>query len=267
MKIHILDKYGNKAKEIQTGLFEEPVREDLLYKIVEAEKIKHPSRPRLYAGMDRSASGKVQHKRHSWNTDRGRGMPRIPKKTMWRRGTQFSWIGAIVPSTRGGRRAHPPKGFGREKKINKKEYIKALLSSLSYISNIDKIKNRYQRLSEQDIKIKLPIVVEDKILSLKTKDQLIFFKKILGILYDVSIQKRAKRPGKGKLRGRRNKSNAGAVIVIGKNEKIKLNGFEIVKVNVLTVSDLVNGGARVAIFSENAIKELEDKLIKGNKTK
>src|SRR3989338_3587639 len=100
MKIQILDTEGKKTKEMTTELFEEPIREDLIFKVIEAEKTRQPYRPKLYAGMDRSASGKVQHKRHSWNTDRGRGMPRIPKKTMWRRGTQFSWIGAIIPSVR-----------------------------------------------------------------------------------------------------------------------------------------------------------------------
>ena len=40
---------------------------------------------------------------------------------MWRRSTQFYWIGAEVSSTRGGRRADPPKGLGVYKKINRNE--------------------------------------------------------------------------------------------------------------------------------------------------
>lgn len=261
MKIQVLDNEGKKAKEIETKLFDEPVRDDIIFKVFEAEKIKCPYRPKLYAGMNRSASGKVQHKRHSWNTDRGRGMSRIPKKTMWRRGTQFSWVGAIVPSTIGGRRAHPPKGYIRIKKINKKEYTKAMLSSLSYINSNEELNKKYDSLKDKKINLKLPLVVEDKLFSLKTKEILIALKKILGEVYSVSLQKRVQRPGKGKLRGRKNKRNAGALIVIAKDEKIKLNGVDIIKAKDLTVSDLVNGGARVTVFSENAIKELENKLL------
>ena len=264
-KIQVLDIEGKKKHEITTELFEEPIREDLIFKVIEAEKIKQPYSPKLYAGMNRSASGKVQHKRHSWNTDRGKGMPRIPKKTMWRRGTQFSWIGAIVPSTIGGRRAHPPKGDYHIKKINKKEMKKALLSALTYISTNEEIKKKYASLKNKKVDQKFPIIVEDKILNLKTKDFLKSLKHILGELYDVSIQKRATRAGIGKLRGRRYKKNAGALLVISKEEKIKVTGISVIRMNNLNVGDLADGGARVVIFTEKAIKELEAMLIGGKK--
>ena len=143
MKIQILDKEGKKVKEIETKLFEEPIRLDIISKVVEAEKIGQPYSSKFRAGMDRSASGNVTHRRHVWKTDRGRGQSRIPKKTFWRRGTQFSWEGAIVPSTRGGRRAHPPKGSVNLKKINKKEFRKALLSALSYVADNKELKKKY----------------------------------------------------------------------------------------------------------------------------
>jgi large subunit ribosomal protein L4e len=256
-KIQVLDIEGKKTKEITTELFEEPVREDLIFKIIEAEKTRQPYSPRQYAGMDRSASGKVQHKRHSWNSDRGRGMPRIPKKTMWRRGTQFSWIGAIVPSTIGGRRAHPPHGDVPDRKINKKELKKVLFSTLTFVSSVDEIKKKYATLAEKKIDVKLPLVVEDKILTLKTKELFKTLKKILGELYDVSIQKKAQRAGIGKLRGRRYKKNAGALLVIGHDEKAKIQGIEVLKVSELTIGDMADGGARVCIFTEKAIKDLE----------
>ena len=259
MKAQVLDIEGKKIKEITTHLFEEPIREDIISKIVEAEKTKQPYSPKLYAGMNRSASGNVSHKRHSWGSDRGRGMSRFPKKTMWRRGTQFSWIGAIIPSTRGGRRAHPPKGFLDLKKINKKELIKGILSALTYVSSIEEIKKKYFSLKDKKIELKFPIIVEDKILKLKTKE---FFKSlfmILGELYGVAVQKKKIRPGIGKLRGRKYKKNAGLLFVLGKNEDLKIKRIEIVKTKDLTVSNLASGGARLTMFSENAIKEL-DKL-------
>ena len=121
MKVQVLNIDGKKIKEKETGLFEEPVRIDIISKVVEAEKIKHPYSNTYLAGMNRSASGNIRHRRHVWKTDRGKGLSRIPRKIFWRRGTQFSWQGAIIPFARGGRRAHPPKAVIDLKKINKKE--------------------------------------------------------------------------------------------------------------------------------------------------
>ena len=259
MKAQILDINGKKIKEITTNLFEEPIREDIIYTVVEAEKIKEPYSPKYEAGMARSASGIQSKRRKVWKSDRGKGLSRIPRKIMWRRGTQFSWVGAIIPSAKGGRRAHPPKGLGKLKKINKKELKKALLSALTYSSSIKELKNKYTSLKDKEIKeIQLPIIVEDKILKLNTKDFLASLKKILNDFYDVAIQKKSKRAGIGKLRGRKYKKNAGVLLIISKEETMKIKGIEVVKTNELLVSDLANNGARLTLFTEKAIKELED---------
>ena len=256
-KIQVIDTDGKKVKEMTTTLFEEPIREDLILKIVEAEKTRQPYAPKRYAGMQRSASGSVMHTRHDWKSDRGRGMSRYPKKKMWRRGTQFSWEGAIVPSTKGGRRAHPPRVERVLKKINKKESIKALLSALTYVASIEQIKKKYTSLVNRKVELKLPLVVEDKMLKLKSKEFLGSIKKITGEVYSVSIQKKSTRAGIGKLRGRRNKKNAGLLLVIGNEENMKVTGISVVKANELRVTDLANCGARLTIFTENAIKDIE----------
>jgi len=266
MKAQILDINGKKIKEITTTLFEEPIREDIIYKIIEAEKIKHPSSTKLYAGMARSASGRIRHKRHAWKVSYGRGISRIPRKIMWRRGTQFSWVGAIIPSAKGGRRAHPPKNLERTKKINKKELNKALFSALTYSNSIAELKKKYSSLQDKEIKdLKFPIIIEDKILKLNTKDFLNALKNILKDFYPVAIQKKSKRAGVGKLRGRKYKKNAGALFIISKTENIKVKGVDIVKSNELAVSDLAENGARLVFFSEKAIKDLE--AVKENKIK
>ena len=257
MKLAILDINGKKTKEIITSLFEEPIREDLIFKIIEAEKTKHPYKPKQYAGMNRSASGNVLHTRHDWKTDRGRGMSRFPKKTMWRRGTQFSWVAAIIPSARGGRRAHPPHGEIKFKKINKKELKKALLSALTYVSSVEELRKKYSSLKDKKIEINLPLIVEDKILNLKSKEFFKTLKNILGELYEIAIQKKSTRAGIGKLRGRRYKKNAGLLLVIGKEENIKAQGIDVVKANKLKIIDLADCGARLSIFTEKAINELE----------
>ena len=257
-KIQILDINGKKIKEITTSLFEEPIREDIIYKVVEAEKIKEPYSPKYEAGMARSVSGTLSKRRHVWKSDRGKGLSRIPRKIMWRRGTQFSWVGAIIPSAKGGRRAHPPKGLGKIKKINKKELKKALLSALSYTASIKEMQKKYTSLENKEIKeMQFPIIVEDKILKLNTKDFLSALKKILKEFYEVAIQKKSKRAGIGKLRGRKYKKNAGVLLLIGKDEVMKIKGIEVVRTNELLVGDLANNGARLVMYTEKAIKELE----------
>jgi len=266
MKAQILDISGKKTKEITTKLFEEPIREDIIFKIIETEKIKQPWSHKLGAGMNNSASGKINHRRHVWRTSYGRGMSRVPRKVMWRRGTQFSWVGAIVPSTIGGRRAHGPKGIGKLKKINKKEFEKAFLSALTFTNSVEELKKKYSSLKNTEIRLSLPLIVEDKILELKTKDFFNSLKKILGESYPVAIKKKTIRAGIGKLRSRKNKSNAGVLFVIGNKEEKKIKGIEVIKAKNLIVTNLAANGARLTIFSEKAIEDLEDSIF-NKKTK
>ncbi len=257
MKLEILNVDGKKVKEMQTSLFEEPIREDIIFKVVEAERLKHPNANKFRAGMDGPASGANSKTRHKWKSDRGKGISRIPRKTMSRRGTQFNWVGAIIPSTRGGRRAHPPKAFVKFRKINKRELKKALLSALTYISSDNELKKKYSSLFDKKMSNKLPLVVESKILELKTKDFLESLKKILGEYHTVSLQSTSVRAGRGKTRGRKHKKNAGLLFVIGKNEEKNITGIEVLSTDDLRVSDLAMNGARLTIFTENAIKDLE----------
>jgi len=110
MKARILDTNGKKTKEITLpSFFSHKIRYDLIAKILEAKKTRQPYSPSPVAGNQHSASGKIRHRRHVWKTHYGKGISRIPRKIMTRRGSQFNWVGATIPSTRGGRRAHPPK--------------------------------------------------------------------------------------------------------------------------------------------------------------
>ena len=88
------------------------------------------------------------------------------------------------------------------------------------------------------------------------------WKKIIGEkLFSVAIQKKEVRSGRGKLRGRKYKSNAGMLLVLGNDEKLKTTAFDIVRVKELGVVDLANGGVgRLTVYTENAIKDLENKF-------
>jgi large subunit ribosomal protein L4e len=176
---------------------------------------------------------------------------------MSRRGSQFNWVGAEIPGARGGRKAHPPKTISmiNTKKINKKEMTIALKSALSATANKKFVTEKYERLNEKNIS-GLPFVVESKIVSLKTKDLISSLKKILGgDLFEVSLKKKKIRSGKGKMRGRKYKKNAGLLLVVGEKENVKTNIVEVKKAKGLNVTDLANGGAgRLVVTLKKQLK-------------
>ena len=71
------------------------------------------------------------------------------------------------------------------------------------------------------------------------------------------------RSGKGKLRGRKYKTNAGALLVLGQGEKIKTNLIEVKNADNLNVNDLARGGVgRIVIYTEEAIKNIDERFKK-----
>ena len=264
MKAQILDINGNKIREINLpNCFSQKIREDIVAKVLETKKTKQPYAPSPVGGKQHSASGKIRHRRHVWQTSYGRGMSRIPRKVMSHRGTQFNWVGAEISSARGGRRAHPPKvqAMMKEKRINKKELNIALISALSATANETKVVSKYKRLENKKIK-ELPFVVESKILNTKTKKLFESLKKILGKdLFEIAIKKKSLRSGKGKGRGRKYKANSGVLFVISKEDMSKTKAFDIVNVNNLSVKDVAKGGlGRLTIYTEKAIKDIGEKF-------
>lgn len=263
MKTAVLDINGNEKNKIDLPrVFSQQIREDVVAKVLEARKTKQPYSPSPVGGKQHSASGKMRHRRHVWQTHYGRGMSRIPRKVMSRRGSQFHWVGAEISSAVGGRRAHPPKVLSmiNTRKINKKELQIALASAISATASVKWISKRYQRLKEEEVK-KAPFIIESKMTDLKTKEMMASLGKILGDkIFEVISKVKEVRSGRGKLRGRKYKSNAGLLIVIGNKEKIKAKSIENVNVKSLNVNDLANGGlGRITLYTEEAVKELGEK--------
>ncbi|MCK4647843.1 50S ribosomal protein L4 [Candidatus Pacearchaeota archaeon] len=267
MKVNILDIQGKEKGNIELpSCFSAKIREDIVAKVLEAKKTMQPYAPSLVAGKQHSAKGKIVHRRHVWKSGYGRGASRVPRKIFSRRGSQFNWEAAEIPFARGGMRAHPPKVLGmiNTSKINKKEFKLAFLSALSATADEKKVAKKYDSIEEVK---KLPIIVESKITSLKTKEILSILQKILGEnLFNVAIKKKTIRSGKGKLRGRKYKSNAGMLFVVGEKEKLKTNTFDVKKVKNLGIKDLAQGGlGRLTMYTEQAIKELENKFKENKK--
>jgi len=261
MKANVLNLEGKKLREITLPKsFSADIREDIVAKVLEAKKSQQPYAPSLVGGKQHSASGIIRHRRHVWKTHYGHGISRIPRKIVSARGNRFNWIGAEISSTVGGRRAHPPKVLSmmNKKQINKKEMKIAFNSALSATADKKKISQRYQSLEKLDKDVPLVVLSVDKI---KVKELLTKLKKFLGKeLYDIVVKKKSVRAGRGTRRGRKYKSNAGLLIVIGKDEKLKTNAFEVVNVNKLGVTDLARGGlGRLTLYTEKAIKDLENK--------
>ena len=256
MKATLYTIEGKKKGEIELPeIFSSAIREDIVGRYFEINKFIQPYASDPKGGKKHSASGTISHKRHDWKGHYGRGIARIPRKTMWRRGTQFFWIGAEVSGTRGGRRAHPPKGIGKEKKINKKEIKIAINSGFASTGNEKYILKRYRSLSKLEIKV--PIIVESKLDNAKTKDILAILKAIFGNMFEkgLVLKKKEVRSGKGKSRGRKYKTNAGLLLVKGKDEKIKMKGLDVKSVDEVGIADLYPLG-RLALYTEKSLKEL-----------
>jgi len=270
-KTAVFDIYGKKAKEVPVPeFFFHPIREDIVAKILEGKKRAQPYSSSPVAGKQHAASGKIVHRRHVWRSGYGRGQSRIPRKITSRSGSQFRWIGAEVASTRGGRRAHPPKtitmiNYG---KANKKEAKLAFLSALSATADKKHVASKYGRINEKDIK-ELPLIVESGVTKLKSKELVTGLMKILGEnLFQIALRRKEVRRGKGKRRGRRYKKTAGVLLVLGKKENMKVKIADTKSVHNLGISDLASGGlGRLTVYTEQAIKDLEERFSGGKKKK
>ena len=149
MKADGFNSEGKKTKQIELPkVFSERIRDDIVSRILEGKKIKQPYAPSVMAGNWHSAAGILSHRRHVWKSDRGKGLSRLPRKIMSRRGSQFNWEGATAPHARGGRRAHPPKILKmlNRKKFNKKEMALALKSALAATANKKTVAKKYARI-------------------------------------------------------------------------------------------------------------------------
>jgi len=259
MKAKLLDINGKEKSKIDLPkCFSVKPREDVVAKVLEIRKTKQPYGPDPMAGKKASASGKLIHRRHVWKSQYGRGMSRIPRKRMSQRGSQFNWVGATSPNTRGGRRAHPPKPTSmiNTLKVNKKELELAMFSALSATTDSNFIITRYATIDKLNREV--PFIVESKITSLKSKELMKALENILGKeLMQIAIKEKTQRAGKGKMRGRKYKSNAGVLLVQGVEEKLKSPSIDIVKVSELGVTDLARGGlGRLTVYTEEAVKYL-----------
>jgi len=260
MKSKLIDKSGKEKGSVDLPKnFSAKIRGDILAKVFETQKGIHAQAfgSMEGAGAQYSASGISKKKRHDWKGTYGKGISRVPRKIMSRHGSSFNWIGATASNTRGGRRPHAPKSerilFG---KINKKEALIAFNSALAGTVDSKSLEKKYGK------KIESGFVFTSDILNTKTKDFVAIMRNIFGDAFYTVLKHKSIRAGIGKMRGRKYKSNAGLLFVVGNNESMKRKGVEVIAVKDLTIKELSPNGepGRLACYTEKAIKDIEERF-------
>ncbi len=256
MKATLYDISGKKKGDVvMPARFETHVREDLAARYAEASRVWQPHSTYSEAGKRHSASGTISHKRHDWKGQYGKGISRTPRKNMSRRGSQFNWVGAEVSNVRGGRSIHHPVGLRYYRKINKKEQVLALNSALAATTQTKYVQSRYARLNGTSVNA--PWVVESKLDDMNFKQLKIMLKNIFGDMFELILQHKRVRAGRGKSRGRQYKSNAGLLLVKSSKENVRASGIDIVNTNDVEIGDLYPLG-RIVLYTEKALEELNE---------
>ena len=239
-------------------VFETPLRPDIIKRAVLAEQ----SWKRQPKGVSRFAGRLVAVE--NWGP--GRGAARVPRTKGSR--THSSQRGASVPQARGGHKAHPPKVEKKiVEKINRKEHILALRSTIAHTAHKELVEGRGHKFEK---KLEFPIVVENKAEDIKKTQDAIKFLDNIGVTLDLERVKQGRniRPGKGKRRGRKYKMPVGPLIVVSENEcsliKASRNilGVDIINVNKMTTEMLAPGThpGRLVVWTEGAITALNERF-------
>ncbi|MBI4010332.1 MAG: 50S ribosomal protein L4 [Candidatus Aenigmarchaeota archaeon] len=267
MQASVLDLNGKPVEQIELPkIFSEPIREDLILRAVLSSQSRrrqpYGTSPlagkRTAAGFHGGRPGRTGA--HRWAMV-GREMARLPRL----HGKTVPWLtfrARFVPQAVKGREAFPPLVERVwEQKINHKERKKAIMSAISATAIKELVVKRGHKVE----KLKLPLVVEDKVQSIsKTKDLVEFLEKI-GLQGELQrIKEKKIRAGKGKSRGRRYKKKTGILFIITEDKGISksvknLTGCNVCRVENLSTEYLAPGASlgRLTIFTKSAIEKLK----------
>jgi large subunit ribosomal protein L4e len=250
----------DEGKKKMPAQFSEPVRPDIIKRAVEViwshDRQPYSCDPR--AG--KKASAKLSRRRRDYRGGYGHGLSRVPRKILNRNGTNMFWVAAFAPGTVGGRRAHPPVASKDwRQKINDKERRKAIRSAMA--ATIDKkiVLEHGHALPKE-----YPFIISNAFEALdKTKSVEAALAK-LGFEQELERSSRKKiRAGKGKTRGRKYRTAAGPLIVVGGDCKLvkaakNIGGIDVAEVTRLNASLLAPGAVpgRLTLFTANAIDKI-----------
>lgn len=271
MKANLYDISGKKVKEIELPeQFNEEYRQDIIKRASEAIRANNRQ---AYGANHRAGMrqrGKLSRRRRKYKGAYGKGISHVPRKTLTKRGTQFYWVGAEVPSTVGGRRAHPPKA---EKiwdlKINHTERKKAIRSALNATTQLNLVNARGHKTNNT------PYIIEAKLESIQKAKDLQKLLETIGLKEELErVNIRKVRAGKGKMRGRPYKTKTGPLLILSENcELIKgasnIPGVETINVKELNAEILApgNDAGRLCVWSEKALEQLKKENLFMKKTR
>ncbi len=257
----VYDLNGNKVGEVGLpNIFVQDYRPEVIKRAVLAMQAnrRQPYGANPLAGKRSSAHyhGKRKYRFTMMNREMAR-IARIHGKVGY-----LAYRARVVPQAVKGRKAHPPKAEKEwSQKINKKENILAIKSSIAATASMELVKKRGHLVQES------PVIFIDDIESMnKTKDVKNIFEK----LFPEEIARCSKkkiRAGKGKNRGRLYKRKKGPLIVVSKDCNLiratrNLAGFDVVTADNLNPELLAPGSqaGRFAIFTKAALNAVEKKF-------
>jgi len=245
---------GEKIEVIKLpSVFTTPVRKDLIKRAFLAIR----SARLQPKGADPKAGERTTAE--SWGV--GHGMARVPRV----KGTSRA---GLVPSTVGGRQAHPPVSYKiLIERINKKEKRLATMSAIAATAIKEFVKLRGHKVDNLE---SLPVIVSDEFEDIERTSELKKVLKDLGLWDDIlRAQKGIRvRSGRGKMRGRKYKKPKSVLIVVSSEDKnvIKaarnLPGVDVVSARILNVEHLAPGGhiGRLTLYSKSALKVLSERF-------
>ena len=271
MKVAVYDLEGKKGKTVDMpSQFKEPIRQDLIMRAFLTWRSNQRQPYGAYHKAGQRVSAKLSRRRRQYKGSYGHGISRVPRKILWRRGTQFGWVGAFASGMYKGRRAHPPKAEKiLNKKINDKERKKALRSALAASLNLQLVRQRGHKVTElanvistQLEEVKKTKEVKEILTNLKLGEE-------LSRVAEIKV-----RAGKGKMRGRKYKTKTGPLIVVSQNCPViksakNIQGVDVCAVKTLNISFMAPGGipGRLTLFTDKALETMrEAKLFTDEKT-
>jgi large subunit ribosomal protein L4e len=165
----------------------------------------------------------------------------------------------------GGRLAWAPTSKkNTKKKINNKERKLGLLNAIVASSKSELVSQRGHKIEKVP---NIPLVVDDKIQTIKTTNEVLKVFENLGLIEDIHrVKDNVKiRSGKGKRRGRKYKKRKSVLVVVKDNFGIfkatrNIPGVDIVEFSKLNCRDLAPGAlpGRLTLWSHSAFKQLSD---------
>jgi large subunit ribosomal protein L4e len=266
MKINVMsmEKKSVGTQELPEQ-FSEPLRSDLIQRAVIVAQANVRQRYGTDPEAGKKYSSNLSRRRRKYKGAYGKGISRVPRKTMSRRGSQFNWVGATAPGTVGGRRAHPPKAEKiLDLKINTAERKKAIRSALAATVDAKVVAERGHIVPEG-----YPFALSadfEKIA--KTKDA---FKTLVLLGLEKELERSAKktvRAGKGTMRGRPYKKRVGPLLVVSSTSSLlksgkNIPGVAVVSPSMLNAVLLAPGThpGRLTLYTVDALKEIADKRL------